>query len=129
MIIVAVIAAGALGAVLRWLVSVAASRRVKNGTAASRDFPLAVLIVNVVGSAVGGAALGLATAGGLSSDLRLIVLTGFCGGLTTFSTFSVETIQLIIDGRWRAAVISVSANLVLGIAAAALAFGIVVAQA
>ena len=84
--------------------------------------PLAVLLVNTLGSALAGAVLGLAEAGAVSPDLRLILLTGFCGGLTTFSTFSVETIQLIVDGRWRTAIGSVSANLVLGIGAAALAY-------
>ena len=60
--------------------------------------PWAVLIVNVVGSLVGGVVLGLAQAGVIGADLRLILLSGFAGGLTTFSTFSVETIQLIDDG-------------------------------
>jgi fluoride exporter len=54
--------------------------------------------------------------------LHLIVITGFCGGLTTFSTFSVETVQFATAGRWRRAVVNVALNLVLGIAAAALGF-------
>ena len=118
MIAVAVIVAGALGAVLRWLTSIAASRWARNGKGATRDFPIAVLVVNVVGSAVGGAVLGLATAGALSSDFRLILLTGLCGGLTTFSTWSVETVQLVLDGRWRTAVTSVALNLVVGVGVA-----------
>jgi CrcB protein len=79
-------------------------------------------LVNTLGSALAGAILGLAEAGAVNADLRLILLTGFCGGLTTFSTLSVETIQLVLDGRWRPAVISVAANLVLGIGAAAAAY-------
>jgi len=76
-----------------------------------------VLVVNVVGSAIGGVLLATT-----SGDLRLVLLTGFCGGLTTFSTFSVETVQLVLDGKSRVAVLSVVANLVLGIGAAALGY-------
>jgi CrcB protein len=112
-----VIVAGIAGALIRFAVGKAFPR--------PRGVPIAVLIVNVVGSAIGGAVLGLATTGVVSSDLRLVLLTGFCGGLTTFSTFSVETIQLVMDGKWRPALLSVAANLVLGIAAAAIAYALV----
>jgi CrcB protein len=106
--------AGAAGAVLRYLVSSAAASR--------PAFPFAVLVVNVVGSLVGGALLALAERAAITPDVRLILLTGFCGGLTTFSTLSVETIELVLSGRSRVAVVSVAGNLVLGIGAAALAF-------
>ena len=102
--IVAVLLAGAGGALIRYLVT----RRL--GTTG-------VLVVNVVGSAIGGVVLALA-----SGDIRLILLTGFCGGLTTFSTFSLETIQFVLDGRVRAAVLNVSLNLTLGIGAAAVGY-------
>lgn len=108
--VIAAVAAGAAGAVLRYLLSRAL---------AGRDgLPVAVLVVNVVGSGVGGAVLGLAQAGVLSGDIRLILLGGLCGGLTTFSTFSVETIQLVHEGRSRAAALSVALNLLVGVAAA-----------
>ena len=86
-----------------------------------------MLVVNVVGSALGGAVLGLAQLGDVSGDIRLVLLTGFCGGLTTFSTFGVETIQLVIDGKLRVAAINVPANVALGVGAAAVAYGMVVA--
>jgi CrcB protein len=125
-VVAAVLAAGAVGAVLRWATAFWVTRRPRRPSAlASRRLngvPFAVLLVNVAGSALAGAVLGLAEVGAVSADLRVILLTGFCGGLTTFSTFSVETIQLIVDGRWRTAIGSVSANLVLGIGAAALAY-------
>jgi len=133
-VIAAVVVAGAVGALLRYLTSlwlssgIAASRGLSSGAAAYRNpFPWAVLIVNVIGSAVGGAVLALAVRGDVSSDLRLILLTGFCGGLTTFSTFSVESVQLVMDGKWRVALASVAANLVLGVAAAAAAYALLVA--
>ena len=117
-LVAAVLVAGALGAVLRWMVS----RWLSRSEGPYRNLPTSVLLVNVAGSALAGAILGLAEAGAVNADLRLILLTGFCGGLTTFSTLSVETIQLVLDGRWRPAVLSVGANLVLGIGAAALAY-------
>jgi CrcB protein len=95
----AVIAAGAVGAGARYLVGRAKS-----------TWPWPVLLVNVVGSLVAGIAL--------HTDVALIVATGFAGGLTTFSTFSVETVQLAGEGRWRAAAASVALNLALGLAAA-----------
>lgn len=115
-VIAAVLIAGVLGALARYGVS--------RLFAARRGFPWAVLVVNVVGSAVGGAVLGLAFAGAVSPEWRLILLTGFCGGLTTFSTFSVETVQLVLDGKTRVALGSVAANLVLGVTAAALGFAL-----
>ena len=112
MIAVAVIGAGAIGALARYLVARAFARA---------RFPWAVLVVNVVGSAIGGAVLGLVIRADLSADLRLVLLAGLCGGLTTFSTLSVETVQLVLGGRARAAVLSMAANLVFGVGAAALA--------
>jgi CrcB protein len=111
MIFLAAVVAGALAAVLRYLVSRAFAKQ---------RFPWAVLVVNVVGSALGGAVAATA-----SPDLRLIVLGGLCGGLTTFSTFSVETIQLVQDRRTGTAVVSVAANLVVGVGAAGLAYLVV----
>lgn len=121
-VIAAVLLAGAAGAVVRFVVSRLAVRWSSGPPSRYRDFPWAVLIVNVVGSALGGAVLGLAEAGAVSADVRLILLTGFCGGLTTFSTFSVETIQLVLDGKGRTAAFSVFSNLALGILVAALAY-------
>jgi len=111
---VTVVLAGAIGAVLRYGAATALAGHTR--------FPYAVLVVNTVGSAIGGAALALADAGVLSADLRLVILTGFCGGLTTFSTFSVETIELVLAGRRRVAALNVLGNVALGIGAAAIAF-------
>lgn len=118
LVVAAAIVAGAVGAVIRYLTARAFASHPSR-------LPWAVLIVNVVGSLIGGTALGLAQAGLWGADARYIVLAGFCGGLTTFSTFSVETIQLALEGRMRAALASVFANLALGIAAAALGWWLV----
>jgi len=113
-IVVAVVLAGGLAAVARYGVSVISARF---SAPAPLGFPWAVLVVNVVGSAIGGVAIGLAQAGVIPADLRLVLLSGVAGGLTTFSTFSVETVQLIETGRWRTAATSVLANLAVGLAA------------
>jgi CrcB protein len=75
-----------------------------------------------VGSAIGGAVLAFVESGAVGSDIRLVLLTGLCGGLSTFSTFSVETVQRVLDGKARLALLSIAANLVLGIGAAAGAY-------
>jgi CrcB protein len=120
---VAVIVAGALAAVVRYLVA----RWLSAAPGPARNLPLAVLVVNVVGSAIGGAVLGAVTVGGVDVGIRLVLLTGLCGGLTTFSTLSVETVQFARRGAWRIAVASIAANLVLGIGAAAGAYALVLA--
>ena len=118
LVIAVALLAGAVGAALRY----AASTLI--GRTRSR-LPLAVLLVNVVGSLIGGVVLGLVQSGAIGADARLVVLSGLAGGLTTFSTFSTETVQLAIAGRWRTAALSVGANLALGIAAAVIGFAVV----
>jgi fluoride exporter len=115
LVVVAVLVAGAVGAVLRYALSRAFPVR-------PGHLPGGILIVNVVGSGLAGALIGLAERAALDGDLRLVLVTGFCGGLTTFSTWSVETIELLDGGRWRAAILNVVMTLVLGLAAAAGAF-------
>jgi CrcB protein len=117
LVIAVALLAGALGALLRYAASTVFGR-------ARATLPWAVLLVNVVGSLVGGVVIGLTQAGVIGADARLIVLSGFAGGLTTFSTFSVETVQLTLVGRWRTALGSVLANLLLGVAAAVLGFAL-----
>ena len=115
--VIVALVAGAVGALVRWRVTqVFADRPAR--------LPWAVLILNAIGSLIGGVLLGLSDAGVVSADWRLILLSGFCGGLTTFSTMSVETIQLVLTGRTRAAAASVALNLVLGLGLAALAWAV-----
>jgi len=112
LVIVAVLGAGAIGALLRYGLSRAFPVR-------PGHLPGGILIVNVLGSGLAGALIALAERAELSGDLRLVLVTGFCGGLTTFSTWSVETIELLLGGRWRAAILNVVVTLALGLAAAA----------
>jgi len=101
---------GGVATVVRYLVSLAYAGR--------GGLPWAVFTVNVVGSTIGGVAVGLSTTGFISTDLRLILVGGLAGGLTTFSTWSVETIQLITERKLRTALVNVILNLAIGLAVA-----------
>jgi CrcB protein len=118
LVVAAALIAGALGALARYATTLLFARL-------HDDLPWAVLTVNAVGSLIAGGVLGLVTTGAASADLQFIVVGGFAGGLTTFSTFSVETVQLALAGRWRTVASTVGANLVLGIGAAVLGFAVV----
>ncbi|MRG59335.1 fluoride efflux transporter CrcB [Agromyces sp. CFH 90414] len=111
----AVLVAGALGAVARFALSRALPVR-------PGRLPWGILIANVGGSAVAGLVIGLAERAALGDDVRLILVTGFCGGLTTFSTWSVESIELAATGRWRAAALNVGATFAFGLVACAVAY-------
>lgn len=106
--VVTVITAGAVGAVARYLLA--------SSLAGWGRVPWAVVVVNVVGSFAAGTALGLP----LDPVVQLIIVSGFCGGLTTFSTLAVETVQLVLSGKRRAAALSVTLNVALGLCAALL---------
>lgn len=117
---VVVVVSGGLAAVLRYAVTLFVASREQESWL--RRFPWAVLIVNAAGSLLAGSAAGFAAAGVVSADLRLVLVTGVAGGLTTFSTFSVETVELLRSDRWRYALTSVAFNLVIGIGLAALGY-------
>lgn len=74
-------------------------------------FPLATLIANVLACVVLGAVLGLKADGQLSERYRLLLATGFCGGFSTFSTFTAETWQLAQSGQILTALLNVAVNL------------------
>ena len=64
------------------------------------SFPLGTLIVNLIGCFLIGLLLGLFEKGNLiSSDVRLFLTVGFCGGFTTFSTFTSDSVNLINDSE------------------------------
>jgi CrcB protein len=88
-------------------------------------YPLGILLVNVVGCAVLGIVAALVTQGDAPHWVQALVGTGFCGGLTTFSTFSVEAVELAQQNRSAAALSYVLLSLSLGVGAAALGYALV----
>lgn len=91
-----------------------------------RDLPWATFAVNVVGSALLGAVVALAVSGRLA-DLALAGLgAGLAGGLTTFSTFALDVVELLREGRRATTAAYVLLSLVLGTAAAAGAYTLLV---
>jgi CrcB protein len=120
LLIVIVFLLGAAMAVARFVLSTWASNHpsvsMRNG------FPLAVFLVNAIGSLVAGCAAGAAATGAIPPQYETVILVGIAAGLTTFSTLNVETVQLLIARRYGTAIVSVSANYVIGIAFAALGY-------
>ncbi|MFC4217358.1 fluoride efflux transporter CrcB [Pseudophaeobacter arcticus] len=92
---------GACGAVLRYLTGMGVLRLFGH-----HEFPLAIITVNVIGSCLMGAFVVAAAHKGLT-HLSPLVMTGFLGGFTTFSAFSLETANLIERGAFGQAAIYV----------------------
>lgn len=80
-------------------------------------FPWGTFAVNVVGSLILGTLAGAVLAGAASSQLQLLLGTGLCGALTTYSTFSYETLRLAETGARLFAAANVAASLVCGLGA------------
>jgi len=81
-------------------------------------FPFGTLTVNVVGCLlIGAIAQYTLTTGRLSPEARVLLLSGFCGGFTTFSTFSFESVELIQAGAWSRALLYVFVSVAVGIGA------------
>jgi CrcB protein len=107
-----VIVGAAIGAPLRFL----SDRAVQ--TRHDTLFPWGTFAVNVFGSLILGLLAGAVSAGSASRQVQLAVGTGFCGALTTFSTFSYETLRLLEDDARFFAAANVVASIVAGVGAA-----------
>ena len=111
-LILAVAAGGALGSVARYLVGIG------SGKLFETDFPWGTLMVNVTGSFLIGAFVGLfAAKGDLSQAMRIFLTVGICGGYTTFSTFSLDTYYLIERGHTLASFAYMVASVMLSVGA------------
>ncbi len=95
---------GAAGAVVRWLIST---------FDASSVFPWPTLLVNIVGAGI----LGWVLVSTPTPTYRALLGTGFCGGLTTFSTLSVEVASLLRDNDNTPAILYLLTSVVLGVVA------------
>lgn len=104
--ILAISLGASLGAVLRWLLGLALN-------ALFPSLPPGTLAANLIGGYLIGLAVTVFAAyPALAPEWRLLVITGFLGGLTTFSTFSAEVVVLLQQGRWSWATAAIAAHLV-----------------
>ena len=113
LVLVVVAVGGGVGAALRFVLDGVVKARVTR-------FPLGTLLINVSGSLVLGFVTGLGEAGTLAAPMVAVLGTGMMGGYTTFSTASVETVQLLRSGKTRLAVLNGLGMLVVSVGAAAL---------
>lgn len=91
--IIAIFIGAGLGALLRWWLGLTLNSYFPS-------IPPGTLAANLIGGYIIGVALALfAATNALAPEWRLFVITGFCGGLTTFSTFSSEIVTLLQQGR------------------------------
>lgn len=96
---------GSIGAVCRYLISIFMIQVCGAG------FPFGTLLVNVLGSFMMGVIFALGQVSHLSPELKAMVGVGFLGALTTFSTFSNESLLLLQDGEWLKAGLNVVLNI------------------
>ncbi|MFJ2863012.1 fluoride efflux transporter CrcB [Kitasatospora sp. NPDC087314] len=106
-----VVAGAVVGAPLRYLTDRAVQARHDS------VFPWGTFTVNVVGSLVLGLVTGAVVAGAASAQVQVLLGTGLCGALTTYSTFSYETLRLVETGSGRYALANVVGGVVAGLAA------------
>lgn len=97
---------GAGGSVLRYLLS-----------NINTSFPWGTFAVNVLGSFLIGLLVGLMSKGVLSPEMKLLFVTGFCGGFTTFSTFANESFSMMKAGDVLLTALYVGASVIIGILA------------
>ena len=115
---VAFVVAGAVGAMLRYVVDTAVQARVRG------PFPWGTFVVNISGSFILGVVTGLALYHAFPEEPRIVLATGFCGAYTTFSTFTFETVRLLEQDATLEACLNALGSLVSGAGAAALGLGL-----
>ncbi|MBF0620120.1 MAG: fluoride efflux transporter CrcB [Candidatus Omnitrophica bacterium] len=111
--IVLIFTGGGLGALVRYFLSSFLQRGI---------FPVGTVAVNLIGCLCIGALWALHERCSFAPEARLFLFVGILGGFTTFSSFSLETFNLVRAGDWRLAILNVVISNVAGIALTALGF-------
>ena len=104
---------GAIGALSRWQIGILANRY------SDSLLPIGTIAVNLLGSFFLGLLMAVSMEGSIPESWRVPLAAGLLGSFTTFSTFSVETITLLQQGQPRLALLNLTLQLGLGLAAAA----------
>lgn len=99
---------GALGSAMRYLTAILLARHYTG------PIPLATLVVNVLGCFLIGLLIGLYSE---TTYLRLLFITGFCGGFTTFSTFTAESYVMFREGAYGLALLYIAGSVLIGLLA------------
>jgi len=101
---------GGIGSIFRYLIS-----RIPFSQG---HFPWATFIINIAGCLIIGLLIGIAVKHQSSAEnIRLLLVAGFCGGFTTFSTFSLENVYLYQSGNYLTLALYISLSVVIGFAA------------
>ena len=101
---------GGLGSALRYLTSLGMTKYFPYIV-----FPLGTFVVNIIGCFIMGLLVGLSTRFAiLDNELRFLLIIGFCGGYTTFSTFSLENLKLFEAGNYWTLAFYIAASVVIG---------------
>lgn len=109
---------GGAGSILRYLTQVAVNKIIPE-----LAFPLGTFIVNIVGCFLIGLLYGMSVKHSwLTAEWQLLLITGLCGGYTTFSSFSYESVSLISEGQFLYFGLYVGLSVLLGLCATLLGY-------
>lgn len=107
---------GGIGSIFRYLTSLLTAKHIAS------TFPIATFIVNIIGCLLIGLLLGYFSNSTTDNSLKLLFITGFCGGFTTFSAFAAENMILFQQQNYLTLIAYTLASVILGLLAVGLGF-------